>query len=46
MLPASSKRNHDNKRSVLRNCVLPEAGKYILDSINTTTLEDFIKTEQ
>lgn len=26
-------RNHDPKGSVLRNCVLPEAGKYILDAL-------------
>ena len=26
-------RNHDPKRQILRNCVLPEAGKYILDSL-------------
>jgi DNA (cytosine-5)-methyltransferase 1 len=25
--------NHDSKRQILRNCVLPEAGKYILDCI-------------
>lgn len=40
-LPSQSKRNHDNKRSVLRNCVIPEVGKYILDSMKTITLEKF-----
>ena len=41
-LPSHNNHNHDNKRNVLRNCVLPEAGKYILDSINTRTLEEFL----
>lgn len=36
-------KNHDGKRQILRNCVLPEVGKYILDSINTITLEEWIK---
>lgn len=35
--------NHDGKRQVLRNCVLPEVGKYILDSIKTITLDNFSK---
>ena len=42
-LPSRNERNHDNKRNVLRNCVLPEVGKYVLDSSNIQTLEDFIK---
>lgn len=32
-LPGQNIRNHDNKRNVLRNCVLPEVGKYILDCL-------------
>lgn len=41
-----NKRNHDPKRQVLRNCVLPEAGKYILDqAINQIqkTLIEFVE---
>ncbi len=30
------------KQVHLRNCVIPEIGKYILDSINTKTLEEFL----
>ncbi len=33
--------NHDWKRQVLRNCVKPKIGKYILDSLKTITLEKF-----
>ncbi|TXT53272.1 MAG: hypothetical protein BAJALOKI1v1_2560010 [Promethearchaeota archaeon] len=38
--------NHDYKRQVLRNCVLPEAGKYILDQLITKkqiNLENFLE---
>jgi hypothetical protein len=41
-----NKRNHDPKRQALRNCVLPEAGKYVLDqAINQTqkTLIEFVE---
>lgn len=38
--------NHDSKRQILRNCVLPEVGKYILDSIKTITLMDFITEKE
>lgn len=31
------------ERQILRNMVKPEIGKYILDSINTKTLEEWIK---
>lgn len=31
-----------NKSRILRNCVLSEQGKYILDSINNKTLNDFL----
>ncbi len=44
-LPSQSSRNHDNKRTVLRNCVIPEVGKYILDSIKTITLEKFTNNQ-
>ena len=40
-----NERNHDPKRHVLRNCVLPEAGKYILDQVNNQNqqlLESYI----
>lgn len=39
-------KNHDLKGQVLRNCVKPEIGKYILDSIEhrkQTSLEGFMK---
>lgn len=40
-------RNHDPVRMVLRNCVVPEAGKYILDSLsNNATLEKWIFNEE
>ena len=29
-------------KSVVNNTIVPEIGKYILDSINTKTLEDFL----
>jgi DNA (cytosine-5)-methyltransferase 1 len=38
--------NHDYKRQILRNCVLPEAGKYILDQIvnkKQSNLEKFLE---
>lgn len=37
-----NKRNHDPKRQVLRNCVLPEAGKYILDQVVNQTQKTLI----
>ena len=43
LLPSHNKRNHDNKRNVLRNCVLPLAGKYILDSIHAKTLDNWME---
>ena len=37
-------RNHDPVRMVLRNCVVPEAGKYILESIyHKTSIEKWLK---
>jgi len=41
-LPSQLNGSHDNKRKVLRNCVIPEVGKYILDSVNTITMEEFL----
>ena len=35
--------NHDKKRQILRNCVLPEIGKHILDNIeNDISLEKWL----
>ena len=34
--------NHDGKRQILRNCVLPEIGQYILDSIHEKNLKEFL----
>ena len=38
-----NKRNHDPKRQALRNCVLPEAGKYILDQVVNQTQKTLIE---
>lgn len=41
-LPSQLNGSHDNKRKVLRNCVIPEVGKYVLDSINIPTLDNYL----
>jgi DNA (cytosine-5)-methyltransferase 1 len=41
-IPSELIESMDNRRKHIRNAVPPKIGKYIIDSINTTTLEEFL----